>query len=89
MADEAKDGFIIFTLGSLVNVSSMTEEMVGSFIGAFSQLPQRVFWKWEGDIPKNVPSNVMMVNWLPQQDLLGKVQSFISDINILNSLVVL
>ena len=72
IADEAKDGFIIFTLGSFVSVSSMPKELVDTFFRVMSQLPQRVFWKWEGDFPGNVPSNIMIVNgMLPQQDLLG------------------
>ncbi len=70
-ADEAKDGFIVFTLGSFVSVSTMPKETVNTFIRVFSKLPQRVVWKWEADIPQGVPSNIMMVDWLPQQDLLG------------------
>jgi glucuronosyltransferase len=70
-ADEAKDGFIVFTLGSFVSVSTMPEETVDTFIRVFSQLPQRVIWKWESDIPQGLPFNIMMINWLPQQDLLG------------------
>ncbi|XP_046443557.1 UDP-glycosyltransferase UGT5-like isoform X2 [Daphnia pulex] len=70
-ADEAKDGFIVFTLGSFVSVSTMPKETVDTFIRVFSKLPQRVVWKWEADIPQGVPSNIMMVDWLPQQDLLG------------------
>ena len=51
----------------------MPLEMVDSFIRAFSQIPQRVFWKWEGPVPERISSNIMMVNWLPQQDLLGEL----------------
>ena len=70
-ADEAKSGFIIFTLGSLVKVSSMPNETLRAFINTFTKLPQRVIWKWEAEIPLNLPPNIMMTNWLPQQDLLG------------------
>ncbi|XP_057375387.1 UDP-glycosyltransferase UGT5-like [Daphnia carinata] len=70
-ADEAKDGFIVLTLGSFVSVSSMPQELVDTFMRVFSKLPQRVIWKWEATIPANIPPNVMMVDWLPQQDLLG------------------
>ena len=70
-ADGAKNGFIVFTLGSLVPVSSMPEEAKMAFIGAFAKLPQKVIWKWEGEIPENIPSNVMLSSWLPQQDLLS------------------
>ena len=39
---------------------------------AFRKLPQKVIWKWESEIPADVPSNIMMTKWLPQQDLLGR-----------------
>ena len=72
-ADEAKEGLVIFTLGSFVPVSSMPKEVVDTFIRVFSKLPQRVVWKWEVEIPQNIPANIQMVKWLPQQDLLGKL----------------
>ena len=70
-ADDAKDGFIIFTLGSFVPVSSMPAETLHAFMSAFAKFSQRVLWKWEAEIPTNLPSNIMMTKWLPQQDLLG------------------
>ncbi len=62
---------MVFTLGSFVSVSSMPKETVDTFFRVFAKLPQRVIWKWEADIPENIPPNIMMVDWLPQQDLLG------------------
>ncbi len=35
-------------------------------------LKQRVIWKWEADNMSDIPSNVMIRKWLPQQDILGK-----------------
>ncbi|XP_059353288.1 UDP-glycosyltransferase UGT5-like [Daphnia carinata] len=70
-ADAAKEGLVIFTLGSAVPVSSMPKETLASFIRVFSKFPQRVVWKWEAEMPLNLPSNIMMVKWLPQQDFLG------------------
>jgi glucuronosyltransferase len=49
----------------------MPVETLQAFMSAFAKLPQRVIWKWEADVPVNVPSNIMMKKWLPQQDLLG------------------
>jgi glucuronosyltransferase len=51
----------------------MPKETLNSFIRVFSKLPQRVVWKWETDEPSNMSSNIMMVKWLPQQDLLGNL----------------
>jgi len=49
----------------------MPNETLQAFINAFAKLPQRVFWKWEAKKPENIPPNVMMTKWLPQQDLIG------------------
>lgn len=70
-ADEAKEGFVTFSLGSLVPVSSMPNETAQLFMQVFSQLPLKIIWKWEGAVPIKVPSNVLMTDWVPQQDLLG------------------
>lgn len=44
----------------------------------FRQLPQRILWKWEVDeeMP-DLPSNVKLARWLPQQDILGMLMSYI------------
>lgn len=41
------------------------------FIEAFSELPQKVLWKWESDTIPGKPPNVRVQKWLPQQDILG------------------
>ncbi|XP_032791501.2 LOW QUALITY PROTEIN: UDP-glycosyltransferase UGT5 [Daphnia magna] len=73
LADEADQGFIVFTLGSAIPVSSMPEKMVKIFIQVFSRIPQQVFWKWERSsvLMEKLPANVKILEWLPQQDLLG------------------
>jgi glucuronosyltransferase len=51
----------------------MPPHIVEMFVRVFARIPQRVFWKWENDskIQRKLTDNIMMVNWLPQQDLLG------------------
>ncbi|KAM7380755.1 hypothetical protein PAMP_004030 [Pampus punctatissimus] len=63
------DGFIVFTLGSVV--SSMPEEKAKLFFEAFRQIPQRVVWRYTGVIPDDLPKNVRLMKWLPQNDLLA------------------
>ncbi|XP_041857090.1 UDP-glucuronosyltransferase-like [Melanotaenia boesemani] len=63
------DGFIVFTLGSMV--SNMPEEKAKLFFDAFRQIPQRVVWRYTGALPKDVPKNVRVLKWLPQNDLLA------------------
>ena len=71
-----EDGFIVFTLGSQIKCSTIPAATVRSFVRAFSQIPQRVIWKWETDEkPPNLSPNVLTVKWLPQGDLLGKRHS--------------
>ena len=70
-ADDAVDGLIVFTLGSAIPVASMPENAVEAFLKAFARLPQRVIWKWE-KTNMEAPPNVLLIDWLPQQDILGK-----------------
>lgn len=43
-----------------------------AFLQAFSELPQRILWKWEGDVIAGKPANVKLARWLPQVDVLSK-----------------
>ncbi|XP_067373518.1 UDP-glucuronosyltransferase-like isoform X2 [Channa argus] len=72
------DGFIVFTLGSMV--SNLPEEKAKQFFDAFRQIPQRVLWRYTGVPPKDVPKNVRLMKWLPQNDLLAhpKAKVFIT-----------
>ncbi|TRY62273.1 hypothetical protein DNTS_025830 [Danionella cerebrum] len=62
-------GIVVFTLGSMV--SSMPKEKAAIFFQAFSKIPQRVLWRYAGEMPENVPENVKLMKWLPQNDLLA------------------
>lgn len=50
----------------------MPEQVRRAFVQTFSKLNERVIWKWEKDegMP-DLPPNVKLVKWVPQQDLLG------------------
>ena len=53
----------------------LSQEVVKKMNSAFAQLPQGVIWKYNSSLwPKDikVSANVKMVDWLPQNDLLGK-----------------
>jgi glucuronosyltransferase len=73
--DEAKDGVIYFRLGSSVLSDHMPQEKIRAFLEAFSELPQKILWKWESDSLPGQPANVKIGKWLPQQDILGNVDS--------------
>jgi glucuronosyltransferase len=71
--DKAKHGAIFLSLGSNIRSDKMSPEKVNAFSDAFSELPQRVLWKWESDTLPGQPKNVMLGKWLPQNDILGTV----------------
>ncbi|XP_042351838.1 UDP-glucuronosyltransferase-like [Plectropomus leopardus] len=72
------DGFIVFTMGSMVD--NMPEEKAKQFFDAFLQIPQRVVWRYIGPVPGDLPKNVRLMKWLPQNDLLAhpKAKAFIT-----------
>lgn len=44
------------------------------FLKAFAGLRQKVLWKFElADVGTQLPDNVRITPWAPQQDLLGNV----------------
>lgn len=67
-------GFVLVILGSMVS-KYQTQEQLKEMNRAFSHLPQGVIWKCKPSLwPKDVKlaSNVKIMDWLPQNDLLGK-----------------
>lgn len=66
------EGFILFSIGSLLPMNDMPEYMIEIFVKVFSALPQRVIWQWKGTPKQDLPENIKTLGWLPQQDLLGK-----------------
>ncbi|KAM7378888.1 hypothetical protein PAMP_004480 [Pampus punctatissimus] len=62
-------GFVVFTLGTMV--SDLPEATTSAFLEAFRQIPHNVIWRYTGPVPDNVPENVKMMKWVPQNDLLA------------------
>ncbi len=58
-----------------------------AFMEIFKEIPQRVIWKWEGEAHKNLPSNIMMADWLPQQDLIGNHIYFQCTVKCVNNYI--
>ncbi|XP_060869254.1 UDP-glucosyltransferase 2-like [Metopolophium dirhodum] len=77
--EDSPQGVIFFTFGSTIKVSSLPEHIEQSFKEALANVPQRVLWKYEGEM-KDKPKNVMTRKWFPQRDILlhPKVKLFIS-----------
>ncbi|XP_054892525.1 UDP-glucuronosyltransferase 2C1-like [Poeciliopsis prolifica] len=71
-------GVIIMSLGTFV--SELPLDVTNKIAQAFSQLPQKVIWSYKGSKPASVGKNTLLVNWMPQKDLLGhpKVKLFVA-----------
>lgn len=65
-------GFIYVSMGSSVKAANMPDNLRQLLINTFSRLPYRVLWKYESNLIQNdLPPNVKISRWLPQQDILG------------------
>lgn len=59
-------------MGSIIQGKSFPAEKRRAFIRAFDQVPQRVIWKWEGETMSGKIDKILLINWAPQRDILGK-----------------
>jgi len=57
-------------MGSLLRGETFSANKRQMFLNVFNKIPQRILWKWEGELPGK-PSNVMIRKWMPQRDILG------------------
>ncbi|XP_072375320.1 UDP-glucosyltransferase 2-like [Diabrotica undecimpunctata] len=68
--DNTKEGVILFSLGTNVKSSLLSEDKRKAILGALGKLKQTVLWKFEADL-ENIPKNVIIKKWFPQRDLLA------------------
>ncbi|PWA23137.1 hypothetical protein CCH79_00002312 [Gambusia affinis] len=50
------------------------EEIVNEVASVFAEMPQKVIWKHRGKRPSTLGNNTLMMDWMPQKDLLGHPQ---------------
>lgn len=84
--DSSKEGVVYFSLGTNVNGSYIEKNKQNLMMKAFSELPYKVLWKFEGDEINGVPDNVKIRKWFPQQDILGhrNVKLFVTQAGLLS-----
>ncbi|KAM9348415.1 UDP glucuronosyltransferase 5 family, polypeptide D1 [Symphorus nematophorus] len=66
-------GVIIMTLGTLVN--ALPKEVTEDIASIFAKIPQKVIWRHKGERPSTLGNNTLIVDWIPQKDLLGHPQT--------------
>ncbi|XP_046972156.1 UDP-glucosyltransferase 2-like [Vanessa cardui] len=84
--DDAKHGFIYFSMGSNLRSKHLPAEVKQDLLNMFGELKQTVLWKFEEDLP-NRPSNVHILKWAPQQSILAheKCRLFITHGGLLST----
>ncbi|XP_024248829.1 UDP-glucuronosyltransferase 2A1 [Oncorhynchus tshawytscha] len=72
------DGIVVFTLGSMIK--NLTTEKGNMIASALGQIPQKVLWRLSGEKPETLAPNTRVLDWIPQNDLLGhpKTRAFIT-----------
>ncbi|XP_044265189.1 uncharacterized protein LOC123011680 [Tribolium madens] len=85
--DGAKSGAVFFSLGSNVKISSLSSGQLGAILTVLGRLEMRVLFKSDEELI-NVPKNVKIGGWLPQNDILGhpNVKLFISHGGMLSTI---
>ncbi|XP_058447702.1 UDP-glucosyltransferase 2-like [Malaya genurostris] len=80
---------VLFSLGSNVRSDKLGSKTIGDILSAMSELSEYQFlWKFESELREfEIPSNVHMRQWIPQNDLLAhpRVQLFITHSGLLST----
>ena len=69
--DAHPEGVVYVSFGSALKLSQLATEQKKVFIDTFRELKNTpIIWKWD-DVLDNIPENVLVQKWLPQNDLLA------------------
>ncbi|XP_074031302.1 UDP-glucosyltransferase 2 [Leptinotarsa decemlineata] len=82
--DSSENGFIYFSLGSIIKSKELSNNTLLNIMKAFEQIPFKVVWKFESSLSLNVIETVKLVKWAPQQDILRhpNIKAFITQCGI-------
>ncbi|KAL1461767.1 hypothetical protein WDU94_013639 [Cyamophila willieti] len=70
--DAAKDGFILFSFGSVIAPKTIPPDLAKTFLTVFSKLGKyKIIWKWSGEPLAGLPQNVIQQKWIPQMAVLA------------------
>ena len=66
----------MFSLGCTgFSAKDFPAEVTSSFVSAFAKLKQKVIMRFDPTLIPDVPDNVIVSNWVPQQEILGEAFS--------------
>lgn len=71
LLDNSIHGVIYFSMGTNVNSSKINMRYIEMVLSTFDTLPYDVIMKWDSERDLDVPKNVHLFKWVPQQDVLG------------------
>ncbi|KAK9892158.1 hypothetical protein WA026_018360 [Henosepilachna vigintioctopunctata] len=71
IVDEAKNGFVYFSLGTNVRFEQVGAEFKENVLKALGQLPFTVLCKWQSEDHPGKPKNVVLRKWFPQQFVMS------------------
>ncbi|XP_068629748.1 UDP-glucosyltransferase 2-like [Battus philenor] len=85
LLDRSTHGVIYFSLGSNLKSRDLPENIKRGLLQTFGRLQQTVIWKLEEEV-QDLPSNVHVLEWAPQQSLLNhpKLRLFITQGGLLS-----
>lgn len=86
--DASEEGVVYFSMGSSLKSADMPIEKRNIILKVLSKIKQKVLWKFEADNIDNLPGNMKIQKWLPQQDILAhpNVKVFISHGGLLSTI---
>ncbi|XP_078380886.1 UDP-glucuronosyltransferase 2B31-like [Oculina patagonica] len=79
ISGDGDKGVILFSLGTLGD-AILQEHQVELLAKVFGRLEQRIIWRLKRNIPENLSSNIKVLQWIPQNDILAhnSTKAFIS-----------
>ncbi len=71
--DNAEHGVVLFSMGyTWFRADVVPPGIIEALVTAFSNLKQRVIMRFDSSQLPFIPDNVMVVDWVPQREVLGK-----------------
>ncbi|XP_034536374.1 UDP-glucuronosyltransferase 2B20-like [Notolabrus celidotus] len=76
--NSGEHGFIFMSLGTIIG--ELPSDFADAIAAAFARVPQKVIWRFKGNKPAALGNNTLLVDWMPQNDLLGhpKIKLFVA-----------